>query len=816
MATSGGLIGALRVTLGLDSANFEAGTKRARQEAAAASKDIQAKLAGISAGLKGLATGAVAAAFIGASQRALDYASSLGEVAAQLGVSTKELQEFRYAATQTGVEQDQMDKGLQKLTKTIGEAHAGTKAAAQVFRDLNVSIYDGQGNVVSAGVVIVRLADALSAIKDPATRAKREVELFSKVGQELEPLLKEGSGAIEEMAQRAQKLGLVLSDDLIGNADEAADKLSEMKQVLELRFAAIVAENTDGIMKLADAIGWATEKALVFFSTMKGVERIKRDEGFWRGFTSGPAEQAEAADPVRYVSMRTRAATQATERRRAAELRDPSKKGWAYRQARRDELEAGRLLEAARKDPDFQARLAASQAGPTAPSVGELPEVKDDKKKKGSSGPTDADRARNRAEELDALNDEYLGLQIQLANNADERARLEHIRLANGREAYNAEIDEKVKKKELSPLAAEELKLRNEQVDDLRAGVTNREYDEAMDRQSLAAKQASLQNENDILRSQASLADTAKERRAIELKLLENQYEMERVQLEAIKNSVSASDAEKALAQQRLDMLGQLKANDVERVTRDTAGPGESYLDELTKSAAEANEELEEIGVGGLKTLNDGLADAIIGAGSVTKAFKNMSNQIIGELARIAVQQAIIKPLAQALFGSGESSGGGGGIFGSLLSAGSSLAGLFGGAPTANQTGIVFQGYKPGYGPGTFGGGPNPDGSISLTSLPRFAKGGAGVISGLSGIDRNILSLNGSPIARVGKGELLSVAPANDGGGRIAQVVPSPYFDVIVDRRATSVAAPIGLRAATAGSQGAQIAAARKQSRVLP
>ena len=53
--------------------------------------------------------------------------------------------------------------------------------------------------------------------------------------------------------------------------------------------------------------------------------------------------------------------------------------------------------------------------------------------------------------------------------------------------------------------------------------------------------------------------------------------------------------------------------------------------------------------------------------------FKNVANQIIADLIRIAVQQAIVKPIAEALFGGG---GGGGGF--SLGSAISSISGLFG------------------------------------------------------------------------------------------------------------------------------------------
>lgn len=48
----------------------------------------------------------------------------------------------------------------------------------------------------------------------------------------------------------------------------------------------------------------------------------------------------------------------------------------------------------------------------------------------------------------------------------------------------------------------------------------------------------------------------------------------------------------------------------------------------------------------------------------------------------------------------------------------------------------------------------------SMSGLPGFANGGSMVIGGNPGVDQNVLSLNGAPVARVGYGETLSVTPA--------------------------------------------------------
>lgn len=51
-----------------------------------------------------------------------------------------------------------------------------------------------------------------------------------------------------------------------------------------------------------------------------------------------------------------------------------------------------------------------------------------------------------------------------------------------------------------------------------------------------------------------------------------------------------------------------------------------------------------------------------------------------------------------------------------------------------------------------------------IGNVPGFANGGAMQLGGFAGIDRNVLSLNGSPIARVSRGETMEIRPGNDRG----------------------------------------------------
>ena len=112
--------------------------------------------------------------------------------------------------------------------------------------------------------------------------------------------------------------------------------------------------------------------------------------------------------------------------------------------------------------------------------------------------------------------------------------------------------------------------------------------------------------------------------------------------------------------------------------------------------------------------------------------FKKLTQSIIKDVTKMALNSAF-----KQLMGGG--GGGGGGLFGGGGGGGGGiLGGLFGGG---------------GGGGGLFGG------------LMGFANGGAFTVGGNSGRDKNLMSINGSPTAKVSRGETVTVTPKGQGGG---------------------------------------------------
>ena len=268
-------VGSLTVDLIAQTASFNANITKAANNLNSQSAKMNRSLAQIQGGInktvnagKALAGAFVIGAVVAAGKRALDYASSLGEVSQQLGVTTRDLQTYRYAASQVGIAQEEMDKGLAKLTQSLGKARVGADAPAKAFGALSKIIgVDIVGTAKTAGDALPLMAEALSKIKDPAQRAAIEVALLGKTGQKLDTLLAGGRAQLDNLANAAKRLGIVLSDEQIRKADDAADKLSALKQVLEARIAGVVADNATGILNLANAVGTLAGAVSRFMST---------------------------------------------------------------------------------------------------------------------------------------------------------------------------------------------------------------------------------------------------------------------------------------------------------------------------------------------------------------------------------------------------------------------------------------------------------------------------------------------------------------------------------------------------------------------
>lgn len=371
--------------------------------------------------------------------------------------------------------------------------------------------------------------------------------------------------------------------------------------------------------------------------------------------------------------------------------------------------------------------------GAAPPAVAAVGDGKPDKRNRGGGGggPSAADIERRFFDEINSLDQQALAARQALATNAEERAELEirAVELArrNALESLKAEKD----------YSAEQKARIAQRIDNIASIETERIEREkrirlAEDAADLA--DAEFRARSDALRQQYDLAKSQAERRDLAYEIIDLEYRERDAALERIKNNEDLSNAVRQRAAIEQAALREAQGRTTEQARRDTSGPLERYFDNAKKDAAELNEAYEQIAVDGLQSFNDGIADAIVNSKSLGDVFKNVAKQIIADLIRIAIQQAIV-----ASFGGGSGGNGGGDIFSALSSVFGRASGGYvapGQTVRVNEHRGGFEGFRP-TGSGTV----IPLGQMNTMAARPSAQGG--------GITTVRLALSGDIDARI-------------------------------------------------------------------
>ena len=97
--------------------------------------------------LAGVATVGGLAALVDSSISAAD---AIGKTADTIGVGVEALQELRFAAKASGVEQQTLDMALQRFTRRAAEAAQGTGEAKDALAQMGIALRDQSGNLRSS------------------------------------------------------------------------------------------------------------------------------------------------------------------------------------------------------------------------------------------------------------------------------------------------------------------------------------------------------------------------------------------------------------------------------------------------------------------------------------------------------------------------------------------------------------------------------------------------------------------------------------------------------------------------------------------
>ena len=225
---------------------------------AGTSKEVAEKTKAISAVSGGLAT-----ALLGNAINSASMADDLNTLSSQTGFTVEELQKMKYASDIVDVSMDQMTGSIQKMTKQMS---SGNKA----FETLGVSLTDSNGNMRDAKDVWYDSLEALSKVENETERDALSMEIFGKSAMDMAGIIDDGGASLKALGDEAEGLGLIMSQDMVDDANALQDSIDRMKGRTEQAFLTMGASLASTLVPAFEKVLDVVTKVVQWFASLDG------------------------------------------------------------------------------------------------------------------------------------------------------------------------------------------------------------------------------------------------------------------------------------------------------------------------------------------------------------------------------------------------------------------------------------------------------------------------------------------------------------------------------------------------------------------
>lgn len=244
--------------INVDSSGFESSVKKAGNVAKNALLGATGAIA--------VGTGILGKQFIDSAKDTAAYGDNVDKMSQKIGISAESYQKWDYVMQRAGTSIDSMKMGMKTLSQ---QAESNSDA----FQKLGIS----QEEVASMSQeeLFEATVRGLAGMEEGTERAALASQLLGRAGADMGPLLNQGTDAIDEQMEMAEKYGMVMPDEAVKASAAFEDSVTTMKMTMQgLRnrmmgnFLPAITQVTDGLGKLfAGDMSGADDVA-------KGIENI--------------------------------------------------------------------------------------------------------------------------------------------------------------------------------------------------------------------------------------------------------------------------------------------------------------------------------------------------------------------------------------------------------------------------------------------------------------------------------------------------------------------------------------------------------------
>lgn len=664
-------------------------------------------------GVIGLSTaaiiGAVAFALNQASE-AVKFGAEIERTADKVHVTTDFLQELRFALKSVSGESAGADQALESFSTTLGKASGNNQKALEGFRELFGRAFSAEDvkKLGDPAQALLTVAEKISNLKSPEQRDSA----VSLLGLDGVKELVENVDELTKGLAAANASGNVLTEDLVRGSKGAQKELDEINGKIKVEMTAAfiglkpvilslngllsdmltkIVQIIDGFKPLQDRSRFTLQSQLTgaqsqneeLLTRFKGVIPLSKHSQFEHNKETITRNTAAlAARDVADETNREIDALKPADKRTGSLTPRPSPHAGPSPQSQQKHFDeqlarvTEQILSASDDDlhtvlerqdiarrrlslEDNARRIAIVDEVRTkaiTAAHGQMLLAEQDKLLLAKSSQLRAEQEQairlrdlKLAQDLAASSAAVLDAQLGLTRSVEERAALEsEILIAQRSTAKKVLLEQLRDDPNKSPIQkAIEIFNFNKTTAALVGGQNLKTF-AAINAEQEKVAQATLDAQLETLNLQDQLADTAKQKRDAELKILDLQYEEQRkriLNIIAISNNTAEIEASKA----QLQALDANHAAQTAVVNKNTRGPLEQFTAGLPLDPAKLDEALQNVAAHGLQSLEDGLVSVIGHTKKLGDVFREVATSIIADLARIAIQRAIIGPLENVL-----------------------------------------------------------------------------------------------------------------------------------------------------------------------
>lgn len=185
-------------------------------------------------------------------------ADDLNTLAKQSGFSTADIQKWQYASDLIDVSIDDIVKSAAKMKKNMISTSSTTVDA---WNQLGIKVKDSNGQLRNSTTVFYETLTALSKVQNETERDTLAMTLFGKSADSLAGIVDDGGAALQELAGKAEKAGVIMSQDTLDSANALNDKVDTLKATVKGFAGKVGSELAGRTSKALDVVGSHFSKA---------------------------------------------------------------------------------------------------------------------------------------------------------------------------------------------------------------------------------------------------------------------------------------------------------------------------------------------------------------------------------------------------------------------------------------------------------------------------------------------------------------------------------------------------------------------------